>query len=242
MANIFNDYFTAIADGIGFNDPIPAGYQNDAALIIMIAKYDDHLSIIAIKKALPTGNSFTFTNVMMNEKYNLLMKMDCKKSNGFDDIPSKLLKIESAPLAPSIYNLVNLMFMESCFPDILKDAEIAALFKRLHNLDKENCRPVRVFTALSKVFEKVSCVQMSSYFAFMFSKFLSGFRPTYGCQTILLKMIEDWKKCIDTGKMVGTISVDLSKAFDSLPHGLLIGKLSAYGVDFNSCKILASYL
>ena len=41
--------------------------------------------------------------------------------------------------------------------------------------------------------------------------------------------------------MVGTISVDLSKAFNSLPHGLLIAKLSAYGVDFNSCKPLASY-
>ena len=96
--------------------------------------------------------------------------------------------------------------------------------------------------ALSKVFDKVSCVQMSSYFEFIFSKFLSGFRPTYSCQAILLKMIEDWKKCIDTGKMVGTISVDLSKAFDSLPHGLLIAKLSPNGADFNSCKLLASYL
>ena len=96
--------------------------------------------------------------------------------------------------------------------------------------------------ALSKVFDKVSCVQMSSYFEFIFSKFLSGFRPSYSCQAILLKMIEDWKKCIDTGKMVGTISVDLSKAFDSLPNGLLIAKLSPYGVDFNSCKLLASYL
>ena len=42
--------------------------------------------------------------------------------------------------------------------------------------------------------------------------------------------------------MVGTISVDLSKAFNSVPHGLLIAELSAYGVDFNSCKRLASYL
>ena len=73
MANIFNDYFTAIADGIGFNDPISAGYENDAVLITMIAKNDVHPSIIAIKKALHTDNSFTFTNVMVNEKYNLLM-------------------------------------------------------------------------------------------------------------------------------------------------------------------------
>ena len=140
------------------------------------------------------GNSFTFTNVTVNEPYNLLMKMDCKKSTGFDDIPVKLLKIGSAHLAPPICNLVNLMFMESCFPDKLKYAEVAALFKRLDNLDKENHRPVSVLTALSKVFEKVSCVQMSSYFEFIFSKFLSGFRPTFSCQTILLKMIEDWKK------------------------------------------------
>ena len=79
------------------------------------------------------------------------------------------------------------MFMESFFPDILKYAEVAALFKRLDNLDKENYKPVSVLTALSKVFEKVSCVQMSSYFEFIFSKFLSGFRPTYSCQSILLK-------------------------------------------------------
>ena len=116
------------------------------------------------------------------------------------------------------------------------------MFKRLDNLDKDNYRPVSVLTALSKVFEKVSCVQLSSYFEYIFQNFLSGFRPTYRCQTILLKMIEDLKKCIHTGKMVGTISVDLGKAFDSLPHGLLIAKLSAYGVDFNYCKLLASYL
>ena len=119
--------------------------------------------------------------------------MDCKKSTGFDDIPGKLLKMGSAPLARPICNLINFMFMESCFPDILKYAEVAARFKRLDNLNKENYRPVSVLTALSKVFEKVSGVQLSSYFESIFSKFLSGFRPTFTCQTILLKMIEDWK-------------------------------------------------
>ena len=42
------------------------------------------------------------------------------------------------------------MFMESCFPGILKYAEVAALFKRLDNLDKENYRPVSVLTGFIK--------------------------------------------------------------------------------------------
>ena len=131
----------------------------------------NHPSIIAIKKALPMGNSFSFTNVKVNETYNLLMKMNCKMSTGFVDIIRKLLKIGSAPLAPPICNLVNLMFMESCLPDIPKYAEVAVLFKRLDNLNKENFRPVSVLKALSNVLEKVSRVQMSSYFESIFSTF-----------------------------------------------------------------------
>ena len=55
-------------------------------------------------------------------------------------------------------------------------------------------------------------------------------------------MIEDWKSELDNGNIIGTVAIDLSKAFDSLPHGLLIVKLHAYGVDLSSCKLLASYL
>ena len=124
----------------------------------MLAKYDNHPSIITIKNSLPDGNFFAFTNVTVNEIYIMLMKMDCKKTTGFDDILGKLLKMGSAPLARPICNLINLMFMESCFPDIIEYAEVAALFKRLDNLNKENYRPVSVPTALSKVFEKVSGV------------------------------------------------------------------------------------
>ena len=52
VANIFNDYFTAIADEIGFDDPIPSGYENDDVPRAMRAKYDNHPSIITIKKFL----------------------------------------------------------------------------------------------------------------------------------------------------------------------------------------------
>ena len=55
-------------------------------------------------------------------------------------------------------------------------------------------------------------------------------------------MIQDWKSSLDNEKNVRTIAVDLSKAFDSLPHGLLVAKLFAYGVELPACKLLCSYL
>ena len=109
---------------------------------------------------------------------------------------------------------------------------------------KENYRPVSILAALSKVFEKVHCKQMTSYFNDISSKFLSGFRKRYGCQSTLLRVVENWRSAIEAGELVGTVTawIDLSKAFDSLPHSLLIAKLAAYGFHLSACKLIASYL
>ena len=53
-------------------------------------------------------------------------------------------------------------------------------------------------------------------------------------------MIEMWRRCLDENKVVG--AMDLSKAFDSLPHDLLIAKLHAYGFSHNALTLLLSYL
>ena len=242
VANIFNKYFTDIADKIGFNDPIPVDYRNDDVFWSMVSKYDNHPSIIAIKGNISGSMSFEFSKVTVNELYNILVKLNVRKATGFDGIPSKFLRIGAAPLAALISDIVNMSISECTFSDILKYAEIASLFKRLDSLKKENYRPVSVLTALSKIFENVFNMQMSQYFDLIFSNFLSGFRHKYSCQTTLVRMIEEWKEALDNGKMVGAVAVDLSKAFDSLPHGLLIAKLVAYGMDIKSCKLISSYL
>jgi hypothetical protein len=58
----------------------------------------------------------------------------------------------------------------------------------------------------------------------------------------LLRIIEDWKKALDDNKFITAILMDLSKAFDCLPHNLLMLKLEAYGLSENSLKLLKSYL
>ena len=183
VAKIFNKYFYEIADGIGFNDPIPENFDKDDILASMIKRYDDHPRIVTIKKKF------------------------CPQRQTFDFVHITAYDVKSC--------IIN------TFPDLLKYAEIAALFKKLDRLCKENYRPVSILIALSKVFEKTYCRQLTSYFDRIFSKYLSGFSQKYSCQSTLLRMIEKWKSALNNGNMVGSIAIDLSRALDSLPHGLL---------------------
>ena len=50
-----------------------------------------------------------------------------------------------------------------------------------------------------------------------------------------MRLTEDWKRSLDNKQLVAVISMDLSKAFDTIPHGLLLAKLKVYGVNSRSC-------
>ena len=65
----------------------------------------------------------------------------------------------------------------------------------------------------------------------IFSKHFTAYRKVHNCQHVLLKLTEEWRKYIDQNKIVGSLLMDLRKAFDCLPHELLIAKLEAYGFD-----------
>ena len=83
---------------------------------------------------------------------------------------------------------------------------------------------------------------MNLFFESKFSPQLTGFCKNHSTQFALLNMIEKWRHALDKGKKVGTIFMDLSKAFDTLNHNLLFAKLDAYGFSFNAIKLVQSYL
>ena len=94
----------------------------------------------------------------------------------------------------------------------------------------------------TKLFEKAINAQLITHFENMFNPFLGAFRPGMGCQSTLLRLVEDWRKALDSHKYVAAILLDLTKAFDCLPHSLLLGKLSAYGLSDKSCSLVCNYL
>ena len=124
----------------------------------------------------------------------------------------------------------------------MKYAELNPIYKKSDNMYKGNYRPVSVLTTLSKVYESVMNEQLLKYFLEILHDLLSAYRKGYSCQTLLLKCIEDWKSALDKNHFVGVLFMDLSKAFDCLPHNLLIAKLQAYGLDVSACELVASYL
>ena len=121
--------------------------------------------------------TFNFSDVTVNELYNLLVKLDTKKAKGFDEILSKFLQIGAAPLAVPMGHIVNLSIRQCIFPTDLKITEVAALFKKPDSLMKKNYRPLSILTAVSKVFETVFNSQMFSYFDMLFFQFFFRLQP-----------------------------------------------------------------
>ena len=74
------------------------------------------------------------------------------------------------------------------------------------------------------------------------SNLVSAYRKNYNSQHVLIRLLEEWRKCLDNNYVVGGVLMDLSKAFDCVPHDLLIGKLEAYGINENLLAYLHSYL
>ena len=74
------------------------------------------------------------------------------------------------------------------------------------------------------------------------SVFLSAYRSSYSSQHLLIPLIEEWRQKLDCDDFVGAVLMDLSKAFDYLPHDLLVAKPSAYGLSDEALAYIFSYL
>ena len=99
-----------------------------------------------------------------------------------------------------------------------------------------------VLPSLSEVFERLLYHQLSEYLEKYLNTLLCGFRKTHSTQHALFKLLQAWQEELDKSGFVGTILMDLSKAYDCLPHDLLVAKFEAYGIDKNGLTLIYDYL
>ena len=201
-------------------------------------------SILEIKSQVPSDVDlpFSFRKVTLNEINNEIKSLDESKASQSNDIPTNVIKQNYDIFATFVTENFNNMIENSVFPVSLKQVDTKPIHKKYSTSDKENYRPVSILPNISKIYERCLYTQMNKYFYPILSKQQFRFKKGYSVQHCLLTMIEKWKASLDQNETCAALLTDLSKAFDCLPHDLLIAKLHAYVCDLRSLKLLNSYL
>ena len=118
--------------------------------------------------------------------------------------------------------MLNFLIANRSWPDEWKCSNLTPVFKKDEDTRKETYRPGSVLTALSKVYEKVMYDQLYNTFCRHLSQNLSGFLKNHSCCTSLLRMTVDWRRRLDNRESAMAVAVDLSQAFDSINHNILL--------------------
>ena len=127
------------------------------------------------------------------------------------------------------------------FFKLLENAIITPFHIKGAKISKGNYRPVSILSNISKIYERLIFKQISEYFKRILSKFQRGFRKGFSTQHCLLAILEKWKLAVDNKRNFGAfLSSHLSKAFDCLPHDLLLAKLN--GFNLPALRLVQSYL
>ena len=227
VANTLNCLFDNVSKSVYTN--IPNEYTADTAGVSntidsIVLKYSNHPSIINIKTHV-TKSTFSFTEVNLSDITTELQMLDSNKACISNSIPTKLIKDNSCVCSEPLKCIINCGIKTSTFNDRLKVADVIPIHKKDDTTDKNNYRPISLLPTVSKLFERVIQKQIGIYVDRFLSPFLCGYRKGFNAQHALLMILEKWRISLDKKGYGGAILMDLSKAFDTLNHDLLIAKL-----------------
>ena len=243
ITTIFNEYFTNIIEYTTGKKHIPFKFQNDQCNIEQIINhYKDHVSIQLINQHHPNPTTFDFDLASEENIENIIKSLNPDAASGVDKTSVKILKLTAKIIKKPLKSITNSTITQKKYVERAKEARITPLFKKNSKLCKKNFRPVSVLNSFSKIIEKHYQNSMRNFTDSILSEKITAYRKGHSCHHVLLSLTEEWREFLDKNMYVGAVIMDLSKAFDCLPHELLIAKLNAYGMSKKSLKLIYSYL
>ena len=163
------------------------------------------------------------------EEVMTLIKRLPDKSSSVDPMPTSVLKAVSDLLSPYVTALFNRSISCGRFPSPLKRSFITPIVKGpgLDPEDVKSYRPISNLYVLSKVLERLAARRLSDYInaAGLLSPLQSGFRQSHSTETAILKVLSDLLAAIDSGDVGVLVLLDLSAAFDTVDHTILLERL-----------------
>lgn len=192
-------------------------------------------------------SKFTDFKTLSNEDILSLIKGMSKKFCSIDPVPTWIVIECYAQLKAIITFIVNTSLQTGTFPQALKAAVVRPTVKA-YDQDKDtlsNYRPISNLSFLSKILERAALNQINPYLDDnkLHCPVQSGYRPHHSCETLTIKMFDYILGDMDQKKVVALVLLDLSAAFDTVDHKILLNKLqSDFGLSDKALLWITSYL
>lgn len=185
-----------------------------------------------------------FNTMSQGTLIHIISNMEAKSSTDINGLSTKLIKYLKYELATPLLHLFNLSIRDGQFPSKLKTSRTVPIFKVGDNSNCDNYRPISLLSAISKILEKFIANQLVDHLEY--NKLLYenqyGFQKNKSTVHSLLKLTNYVAEGLNNKKYVAGVFLDLKKAFDVVPHDILLKKLSYLGIRGVQLDWFASYL
>ena len=190
-------------------------------------------------------NSCFFAPATSEEVASIIRNLQGKKATREQDVDTKFLKFSNLIISPILSNLFNSCIIQGKYPDALKIAEVVPIFKKNNPQQATNYRPISLLSPFNKILEKLIYNRIYSYLdkGDLLSRHQYGFRQNSSTVHSLCTIYDQLIKNADDGLYSCCIFLDLTKAFDTVDHAILLNKLDHFfGIRGLPLQLLENYL
>ena len=225
IANKFNNYFSSIADNL-------------------VKKIPNSFTHFTYYLGNSFKNSIFLKPTSPQEIAQIVATLKPKLSCGYDNIPLKVIKYIPPNILEVLVYIFNLSYSQEVYFNCFKTAKVEPIFKKGDPKSIANYRPISLLPCFSKILEKITHSRMCNFFEKnnFFYPYQFGFREKHSIELAATYLVSKITHAIECNELTMGIFIDLSKAFDTINHDILLSKLYHYGIRGNAHEWFQSYL